>query len=299
MHGAPIIALMQPVPLDEALAPRLALVAEAMAARVPNCGGWKGYSAAEPLVGRYEHPVELGGAATVTCHRRDHPEATVTLGFLSMVDVQDQKRFPRVVISADIETRRRYNIDLQKGERFEIETEKEFTDTVSFATAAKRAWEVAAKASIGVSYGGITGALEVAGKYGETFDRSDSGTHTERNRQNEKFVFEGPLRTRKELYRTHDRESQTIRAICDFDGKLYWWGGPGADTWEFTTYRSQFLPVIRRTAPAEVYGYREFREAPLTPAQVDALEAPSGLLVEFTVEYDNVTTLDLRDVESA
>ena len=35
----------------------------------------------------------------------------------------------------------------------------------------------------------------------------------------------------------------------------------------------------------------------MSDAEIEALEAPSGLLVEYVVEYDAVTTLVLRNLE--
>ena len=288
---------MRPSPIDVALAPRLALAAQALAERVPNNGAWRGYRATEPLESKFHHPDELGNADTVTCWRRDHPEATVTLGFLSMVAVHERECEARQVIESGIEKRVRYEIDLDEGETLELEWEKELTDTVSYAEAAKSAWEAAAKASLSVGYGGINGAVEVSGRYGEELSRQHGGSHSERDRKLRKLTLRGPLRVRKEGYRAHNRESQVVRAVCDFDGKLYWWGGEGSEGREFTMYRTQFLPVIRRTAAAEIIGSDDFRRQPMSDAEIEALEAPSGLLVEYVVEYDAVTTLVLRNLD--
>ena len=288
---------MNPVSLDVALAPRMALVAQAMAERIPDCGDWTGYRADEPLDGRYEHPSELGGAPTVTYTRRG-TQAHVTLGFLRMVDVIEQHRGDPVVTERGVEERRAFRIKLPAGVRDTRTIEHEFTKSISYSVAASRAWEVAAKASISAEYAGIKGALEVSGKYGESLARTDSGSETTRDRVSEELEFVGPVDTTLEAYRSLNRESRLIRAVCDFDGKVYWWGGPSATSaWEFTTFRTQFLPVARRTAPAEIYGWREFRDRPLSDAEIAALEAPSGLVIEFTAEYDDVQTLTLREAE--
>ena len=102
--------------------------------------------------------------------------------------------------------------------------EHEFTRTTSYAEAAKRAWEVAAKASLSVEYAGIKGALEVSGKYGEELSRTDAGSETTRDRVSEEIDFVGPVDAKLEAYRSLNRESRQIRAVCDFDGKVYWWG---------------------------------------------------------------------------
>ena len=289
--------MSHPVPIDVALEPRMRLVAQAMAERIAGPGAWAGYHADEPLDGEYQHPAELGGAATVT-YRRRGTEASVTLGFLQMVDVHEIHRGEPVVTERGVEERFIYHILLPQGVTDKRTLEHEFTRTTSYAEAAKRAWEVAAKASLSVEYAGIKGALEVSGKYGEELSRTDASSETTRDRVSEELDFVGPVDAKLEAYRSLNRESRLIRAVCDFDGKVYWWGGPTArGAWEFTTFRTQFLPICRRTASSEIYGYREFRERPMSDAEIAALEAPSGLEIEYTAEYDDVQTVTLRQME--
>ena len=278
----------------EALHDRMALAAEAMADRVDNPGLWSGYTHLEGLIGRYTRPASLGGAPTVEYWRPGHDDATITLGFLRMTDIKEESKGAVSIIEDGIEERRTFDASLRSPIRDSRTIEHTFESTESFSESAKKAWEVAAKASLSVEYAGIKGALEVSGKYGEELSRQSSHSQTTRDTIRETFEFEGPIEFRVEAYRSRNRESRVVRARCDFDGKMYWTTGESA--WEFTTYKTQFIPIAKRIAPDDIYGYREFMRAPLSDCEIAALEAPSGKIVEYVVEYDNVTVEHLKEV---
>lgn len=282
------------VSVDEALHGRMALIAQAMAQRIPT-KAWRGYRATERLVGNYERPSEFGGAPTVTYTREGNPAARVTLGFLEMVDIREEERGEPVIIRAGIKERHAFDVSFQHAIHYKEEVSHEFERTVSFTESAQRAWEVGAKASFEAAYGGIKGAVEASAKYGETYGSQHSESTSERDRVSTLLEFTGPATFKLEAFRSRNRESRTIRARCDFDGKIYW-SAAGEQIWEFTTFRSQFLPVIKRVAPSDIYGYREFREAPMPWEEIEAIEAPPDSVVEFTAEYDEVQTKTLREV---
>ena len=279
--------------LVDALHRRMALIAQAMADRVDSPGAWAGYHAAEKLVGRYTRPASLGGAPTVEYHRLGAPEATVTLGFLEMTDIQEMDRAV-TVIEDNIEERHIIDVSLQHAIKDTRKVEHTFERTTSYSEAAKKAWEVAAKASLSIEYAGVKGALEVSGKYGEELTRQAGGSETTRDTISETIEFAGPIEFQMEAYRSRNREQAVVRARCDFDGKVYWqtW----EEAWEFTTFRTQFMPVAKRIAPDDIYGYTEFMRRPLSDAEIAELEAPSGKIVEFTVAYDNVLVEHLKEV---
>ena len=85
-----------------------------------------------------------------------------------------------------------------------------------------------------------------------------------------------------------------VKAQCDFDGKVYWVTGSSA--WEFTTFFTQFMPVAKRIAADDIYGYDEFMRKPLSDDEIAALEVPSDKIVEFVVEYDNIVAKSLKEV---
>lgn len=293
---------MRTVSLTEALHDRMALVAQAMAERVAEPGAWAGYRATEKLVGTYTKPSSLGGAPTVSYHRKDYPDATVTLGFLEMTDMKEISKGAISVIEDNIEERRRYDVSLKHAIKSSRKVEHTFERTESFSEAysesIKKAWEAGGKASLSAEYAGIKGAVEVFGKYGEEASSSSSRQHgtseTTRDTISETFEFEGPIEFVVEAYRSRQREQRVVQAQCDFDGKVYWTTGSSA--WEFTTFFTQFLPIAKRIADDGIYGYKEFMDKPLSDEEIDALSRPSDKIVEFVVQYDNVLTESLKEI---
>ena len=285
------------VSLPDALAPRMAMVAEFLAERVDNPGAWKGYVAEEGLVGKLTRPSSLGGALTVEYYRAVDAAAQIDMGFLTMVDIKERHRGPRKVVESRIETGKRFVVRIPQGVKDERLFEHEFTRTTSFATAAKRAWDVAAKAALGASIVGVNASLEVSAKYGEELSQQVGGNETTRDLLSERLTFTGPLDTTLEAYRAVDHSSRTVHVLCDWDGKLYIRGGPTyRGPMEFTTFKTQFLPVARRIADSSIYGYDEFMRYPLSDDEIAALEAPNGQTVEFEVVYDDVEQPTLREV---
>ena len=286
------------VSLDAALLNRMALFSQAMAERVPP-GAWAGYRATEGLVGRLTRPSELGGALTVSYHRPGDDRANCAMAWLEMVDVQEESRGPVTVIGEEIEESKTFDLDLPAGvtdkRSVAHELEKIHTWGTAYSNAAKQAWEAGGKASLSIAYAGVTGGVEAFAKYGQEASQSNSGhdDHSERTRDSdgEELTFTGPLKTRLTAKRSRRREQRVVTARCDFDGKVYW--STGESGWEFTTYLTQFMPVARRLADDSIYGYTEFREIPLSDAEIEALAQPSGALVSFVVPFDNVLSESL------
>ena len=280
--------------ITDALNRRMSLIAQAMAERVSHPGNWAGYTADEGLVGRYTHDPSLGGAPTVDYHRPSNPQATISLGFIEMVDIREEEPGDVTVIRDDIRDQHEWDIEFKHEIEYEETISHTFERTTSESEAVAKAWEVSAKASLSVNYAGITGALEVAGKYGEQLNRQVSDSETERDTISRTLKFKGPASFRLRAERTRSRESRVNRARADFDGKIYFY--TGESQWEFTTFRTQFLPIIRRTASDDIYGYDEFMNAPMTDEEIAAIEAPPEGVIEWTAEYDNIEAQSLREV---
>lgn len=284
---------MNVTPLTEALRGRMQLAAQVLAERVEP-GRWKGYAASERLEARLTRPADMGRALTAEYRRAADPQAQIVLGFLGMVGVRTQKTVSETVIEDNIEERRIWDIKLPKGATEEETYTHTFAKTQTFSQAAKRAWEAGGKASLTASYAGIGGSIEAYGKYGESFEDQRGGSETESDTVSRKFLFEGPVEVTLEAYRSRQRRQKILRAQCDIDGKLYFIGAE--DMWEFTTYRSEFLPVARGTADDSIYGYREFMARPVPDAVLDLLEAPPDATVDFPVPFDAVTAQHLEPV---
>ena len=292
---------MKTISVVDALEKRMALVAQAMAERV-DPGEWAGYRASEGLVGRFTKPADMGYKPMVDYHRPGNERAGISLGFLGMTDVREESVTSSSVIEDGIEERHVYDVDLKhaiKDTRTITHTfEKTETFSDAYADAVKKAWEAGGKASLSVGYAGISGAVEAWGKYGEEASRrhesQHGGSRTTRDTISETFEFTGPISFQVEAYRSRRREKRIVRARCDFDGKIYFSGA--ASMWEFTTFRTQFIPIAKRIADDSIYGYKEFMDRPLTDAEIAALEAPSDDYVEFPVEFDNVVAESLKEV---
>ena len=286
--------MIRVVPLTEALRSRMQLAAQVLSERV-DPGAWRGYSAAERLEARLTRPDDLGNCLTLEYRRPGNRDAQIVLGFLDMVDIRTQKTVSETVIEDNIEERKLWEIELPAGASEEETYTHAFAKTRTFEQAAKRAWEAGGKASLSASYAGIGGSVEVYGKYGESFDDSHGGSETESDTISRKFRFEGPIKTTLEAYRSRQRRERIVRAQCDIDGKLYFIGASTA--WEFCTYKSQFLPIARRTADDSIYGYSEFMAKPVSDGILDLLEAPPDATVDFPVPFDAVTAQHLKPIE--
>ena len=284
---------MHTISITEALAPRMALIAQAMAERV-DPGEWEGYRATEPLVGRYTKPPGLGGAPTVDYHRASRPNATIAMGFLAMIDIEEIERGPISVSEDIVEEKETIDVEFRHPIHYSKTISHEFEKTQSYAEAAKQAWEVAAKASLSVEYAGIKGALEASAKYGQELNQQSSQSQTERDRITTLLEFTGPASFRLEAYRSRNRESRVVKARADFDGKIYW--QTGSTAWEFTTFKTEFVPIAKRIADDGIYGYEEFMNRPMSDAEIGAIEAPSGKFIEFPVVYDNILVQSLKEV---
>ena len=269
---------------------------------------WEGYTAAEPLEGVLEtHD-------TIRYSRPARPGATLRMGFLRMLDIHEESRQVTRTGTQTQHERRTVKFD------HPIEYETSITHTWgrssttgavrlrTWKEAAKSAWEASAKASIGVAYGGITGAIEVAGKYGEELAReaggsdteSTSDTETESKTESERLKFTGPIEFTYDAVREIVSETALIRARCDFDCKLYFMDASARDArghvggvWEWFSFRGVFIPACKGLAPENPEGsifassspstHEMFRRWPVSEAAIAALEAPADKVVEFPV----------------
>lgn len=287
---------MRPISITEALKPRAIATASYLARSLPRLGPWRGYTSDEGMVGRLTKPADKGYTMEVAYHRPSNPQAELYISFLSMTDIKEEHRSEPIILSKDVTERQRYRIKFDHPVEYEETLRHTFSKTVSEAEASKAAWEIAAKASLGVEFSGVKAALEISGKYGEELSRQSSSSETTTDEIERHIKVVGPIDTTYEAVRSLDRERKTVRVRCDFDGKLYFIDPGGwTNVWEWNTYRSQFLPCIQGLTTDDVAAFEYFEKCPPTDEELNALELPSDKLVEYTIDYDNVISMTLEE----
>lgn len=301
--------MTRPVNLVEALRDRsrwiiATLAARATASSYPPLGHFEGYRADEGLEGElHEFPDRDGSPGLIVEYwrpgYRDHPsEPRLRLLFPRMTTIDEDSRTPPVITAKGIEERQYIDVEIPAGVRTTREYRVEFERTMSFEAAAKAAWELAAKTSLSVEIAAVKGTAEVSGKYSREYAERHAAGVTQRDTCAETYEFTGPVKTRLEGYRAHNREQCVVTARCDFDHEIALDPGgdhPGIVSW--SSFTAEFLPVVRGTAPVEKTWAREFQQHPVTDAELAALTAPSDKLIEFPATYDAVVTRYLRPVK--
>ena len=297
---------MSEVTVVEALRPRAEIVASILAPRItnPGPGEWEGYTIDERLEGALET------IDTIRYWRPSRPDAKLHMGFLEMTDIQEESRVTTLIGGVKTEHERSV-VKFTKPVKYKKTLSHSWsksgtnTKTISFGEAAKQAWEVAAKASIEASYGGIKGALEVSGKYGRELSQqksqseTNSETESRTNAESEEMEFTGPIEFTYDASRSIQHESAVIKARCDFEFKLYFTDTKSPFAWEWRTFRGVFIPAAKGLSPENTDysifagsspSYEMFRDAPVSDKEIEMLMRPSDKVIEFVVEYDSVTS---------
>lgn len=282
---------MSTVGLVEALRQRAQTVAGVLAPRVtnPGPGPWEGYTSDENLAGK------LLDHETIRYWRRGNPDAMMHMGFISMINIENEE-VVKTIVEGNVEEREVYRVNITEPIIIKHIAEHTFEETVSEAEALKEAWEVAAKASLGVSVSGVTGSFEASAKYGQEVTRNAARAGKRSNTVRDELTIDSrgvktPWIFSYEAYRSLDREKKTVVARCDFDFKLYF------GTWEWLTYHDVFLSALRGEEP-EYTDYTKFggssslREIiqanPVSDEEMAALLRGSDKTVEFIASYDTV-----------
>ena len=292
---------MHVVSLTDALRYRTALILEALAERTPEnsnnsmSNAFKGYRASEGLEG--ELTVFQDKYMILYKRPGDTGYARVRLYNINMISVKEVDKSEPTVVESNVEQRKILDIDLPPGVVDEKTVGDELGETISFGDAAKKAWGVAAKASLSAEYAGIKGALEVSGNYGEDYTRHHDESRYKKHYESDKLTITGPTKFKLEAYRSSNRESRVITARCDFDHTV-WIDDPSCwGTITFDSFKSHFLPIVRRIAPNNIEYYHEFMQNQMSDEQIEELEQSSGKIVQFVVEYDNVLIESLKRID--
>ena len=283
----------RPVSLIQALRPRAIAVAAVLAPRLPDPGPWTGYRPQEGLTGRLRRPQDRGYTLVCEYSRPGHPGADLQFGFLVMTDIKEEHRSDPIIVRKNVIERYQDVIKFAKPIEYSEVIRHTFSRTVTEQEASKTAWEVAAKASLGVEFSGVKASLEVSAKYGRELSRQSAQSQTVTDEVTKSIKVTGPVDLTYEAVRSLNREQRIVTARCDFDAKLYF---QAAGPWEWYTYRSQFLQVAQGLAPDDIEAYQYFIERPPADKEIQNLTAPSDKTVQFVVDYDNVVSQELRVV---
>ena len=296
---------MRVVSLDNALKRRAQLILQAIADRStpksnPYIGDhFKGYKSDEELVGELSKLDEPFN--TLFCNYKRKKDVNnpsqPTLHFydFKMVSVEELKRSEPYILQDNIEEKHLYHIDLPAGITHSETIEHEFQKTVSFSEAAQRAWELAAKTSLALEFSAVKASVEISGKYGEQYNQSHSESTTQTDKRSETFSYTGPITADIQAYRSRRKEKVLVDAVCNFDFSISLDPGgnwPGIIFWK--SFRTDFLPTIRRTNTNDVMYYHEFMNNPMSDEEIEEIEKASDKIVEFPVIYDEVITESLE-----
>ena len=288
---------MKLVSLDHALLRRAELILQAIALVTKDqaaLGEFADYQAKEPLVPSLVH---FDGGLYCEYRRLGRSEAAAVRFYnFTMTDIDEVHRRPPAIVRNAVTEKADIHVDIEAPVRVQRTVSHEFTHTTTFAEAATKSWEVAAKASLSLELAYVKAALEVSGKYGESYTSSSGETDTERDTETDVFEFTGPQHFIIEAFRSRDRVKQLVTARCDFDFSIAIDPQPAPGILYWPSFRADFLPALQRLAPSDVEYAAEFRATPATETEVRRIEAVSGKLVQFPVTFDNVLTQSLTQV---
>ena len=252
---------------------------------------WQGYKPEEGLIGHYT------SSDTLTYERPSNRNAKLIMGFLKMTSVKQKEASEPLVLSENIIEKYVDEYHFKKPIKYTETIEHTFSRTVSFEEAAKQAWEVAAKASFSAEYAGIKGAVEASAKYGQELSSRTSQSETHSDKISKTIEIQGPVDIKYEAVRSSSKIRQVVKAVCDFDFKLYFQcpnPTTGLGQFEWTTFQTSFLPLILGFAPETEHAYYLFDNDLPNPTEIHKIKKPSDKEVEFVVDYDNVTSQKLN-----
>jgi len=291
---------MKPITLVEANMNRAIAIAAILAPRIlkpwpgkkPEQKGyednpWRGYKPEEGLVGHYT------SYNTLTYERPSNRHAKLVMGFLSMKDIKQKEISDSIVLSENIIEKYVDEYHFKKAIKYSETIEHTFSKTVSFSEAAKQAWEVAAKVAFSAEYAGIKGSVEASAKYGQELSQSRSESETQTDKVSKTIEIQGPVDIKYEAVRSSSKIRQIIKAVCDFDFKLYFQcpdPKTGLGAFEWSMFHSSFLPLASGFAPETENAFYLFDKDLPSDEEIKAITDPSDKIVEFVVDYDNINS---------
>ena len=302
---------MKPVNLVEANLARAIAIAKVLAPRISSISGttydgkpysyvdnpWVGFDPREGLEGH------LTSSDLLTYQRKSNPQAKLLMGFLKMTNIKEAEKDDPVLIAENIIEEHTDVYNFKKPIKYSETIEHTFSKTETFEEAAKQAWEVAAKASLSVEYAGIKGAFEASAKYGQELSQRHSTSVTQTDKISKYIEIQGPVELKYQAKRSSSKFRQHIKAVCDFDFKLYFQVPDpvtGLGVFEWSNFQTLFIPQIKNFAPEDelknmnVWSVFGGQSNLPTEEEIEAIVQPSDKIIEFYVDYDNVNEQSLN-----
>lgn len=289
---------MKAVSLVDALLPRAVLVAEAYAQRIDlaeaQFEGWRGFARDEGLIGTLESPTSVRFLRPRDNPIYNHNIQIPLLRFynITMLSLAEKSR-ETTVIESNVVEHKEYVFELDKPVKMVKRLSHTFKATIGREHAEKKAWEAGGKASLEVGYGGVKGAVEAFGKYGEDIADRASSAEEHSDTEEEEVTIQGPIDLDWEAYRCMNRERSVVTAAADFDHGIAF-DGPASGMMAWSSFKADFLPLVKGLAPETVLGYHAFMERRLPWSAIVELDAPLAGIVEFIAESEDVLTQKIR-----
>ena len=284
-------------PLIEALEPRARLCAEILGNRLPDSGQFKGYTRDEPLKG------VLVRANTIEWNREHYSpdHAGMTFGFLSARGINSEPVGTDRVIASNVIERKEDLIVFKKAIEYEETISHTFSRTRTVEEATEEAWEVSAKASLTLAYGGVTGLLEAAAKYGQKLNRKTTDTETVQDTVTKRIKVVGPVEIRWVAERSTDTLLREYDAVPDLDFKLYFVTDNSA--WEWASFADVFIAAANGEAPVDQSysifassspSHDVFEQHPVPESDIIELRKPLAKPVRFSAEYQTINRQSIK-----
>lgn len=287
--------------LVTALEPKARLIAAILAQRIPM-PAWQGYHTGERLDG------QLRTADTVRFWRAVNPNAVLIFGFLRVVDIDGNPTGEDKIVSSDVIERHERLIQFDKPIKYTETVSHTFSRTQTVEEAAKEAWEVGAKASLSLAYGGVTGAFEASAKYGQELAHKASLSETTSDTISKTFELQGPVTARIVAERSTDTIVRDYEASPNIEAKLYFQdhteGHSGARAYEWTDIETFALAAAGESPVDTDYSrfassspsYELFAKRPVADVDIEALRAPLAEPVQFQARYQTVNRQSLKAI---
>ena len=280
----------RPLRIEKAVIPRMSRIIEAVAARIPAPGPWKGYKKEEGL-GSYR------SGDDVIVYRKSHPDATVTVGFITLVDIQTQYETEPIVVGESDPERYKEDFNIPANVTTAETITHTFTKTKSFEDSWSQAWKVGAEFFLAWKAGSATGGPEISAKitaeYGQTVSEKNGGSETQTDTISRNVTVTGPADFTLELVRSKQTLQKHIIAVADWNTKFFFCHEAGG--WE-SRFQEDFTRLINGELhpdadPTNMAGL--FAENPLSDEEIDAIITPEGGELDMVVNWDNVNSTKL------
>lgn len=288
--------------LIDANKPRAILIATIIAARLgENAGQWKGYTVDEGLDGvlvkdnllRYARPG----------HDHDPNYAVLFFTDPQLINTETVDWGEERTVEKDVVERYKSTIEKIKGVEYTDKLEHTFSKTTTMQEAFKVGAELAVKTYFEAGAEGIKGGAEVSAKLSAEYSRQwgSQETHSDTVERTVDIPVDSEGVFVYEAVRSTDKMQREISAKSDMDYRINFVSSPDIpfpDNRPLFDYGwlsvQQFIDVGNGQAAADKAMYAEFMADPLTNDEVDKIKDLGFQTVHFEINYDNVTSQEIR-----